>query len=230
MSRRLYVKKDDKIQVLSSPRQKSSLDISWEYVGGKEGKVIWVMDNPTSDDMFVSLYRGATLEEDGQTVTIPSYLFGNAFAEVYLANGLSGFVQNLRNIPSYTLAVVQSNNTRQIAFVFRLPAYTMLKVPEYGFVNLKGISATLYPVKPIDYSMFSVLWDFDEVPEYIAESGVSVQSPSDPYAVQSYEFAVDHIGNVMTPRVVLPIPKSWVALGTDVASFLEKIESLFKHV
>ena len=109
------------------------------------------MQNLTDKVQYVTLLRGATLDINGQTGTIPNYLFGDAFAEVYFANGLSSYITGLNNIPLYSLAFVTIHDdpsSTQVAFVFQLPPNSTITAPEYGFMNLKDITGELVPVTP----------------------------------------------------------------------------------
>ena len=77
-------------------------------------EVQWVLVNKTYDTKYVSLLRGAVLEIQGQTYSIPEYIFGNAFADVYFANDLSSYISNLNDIPLYSLAVLKSPSGQSI--------------------------------------------------------------------------------------------------------------------
>jgi len=191
-------------------------------------EVQWILVNKTYDKKYVSLLRGAVLEIHGQTYAVPKYVFGNAYADVYFANSLSSYVNNLNEVPLYSLAVLKSPSGQSIVgFVFALPPKGILIVPEYGFVGLKSIEAELLEVKPENLNLYVVIYDYAEVLEYEQESGVQVQAPPDPYAVFSYQFRIDNVGTIVTPRVILEIPQSdvnfVVTLIDDIKKFFHKL-------
>ena len=191
-------------------------------------EVQWILVNKTYDKKYVSLLRGAVLEIQGRTYAVPKYVFGNAYADVYFANSLSSYINNLNEVPLYSLAILKSHSGQSIiGFVFALPPKGILIVPEYGFVGLKSIEAELLEVKPENLNLYVVIYDYAEVLEYEQESGVSVQAPPDPYAVFSYQFRIDNVGTVVTPRVILEIPQSdvnfIVTLIDDIKKFFHKL-------
>ena len=191
-------------------------------------EVQWILVNKTYDKKYVSLLRGAVLEIHGQTYAVPKYVFGNAYADVYFANSLSSYVNNLNEVPLYSLAVLKSPSGQSIVgFVFALPPKGILIVPEYGFVGLKSIEAELLEVKPENLNLYVVIYDYAEVLEYEQESGMQVQAPPDPYAVFSYQFRIDNVGTIVTPRVILEIPQSdvnfVVTLIDDIKKFFHKL-------
>jgi len=108
------------------------------------GEVQWILVNKTYEKKYVSLLRGAVLEIQGQNYAIPMYIFGEAYADVYFANGLSSYINDLNNVPLYSLAILKSPSGQSIVgFVFALPPKGVLIVPEYGFVGLKSLEAQL---------------------------------------------------------------------------------------
>ena len=192
------------------------------------GEVQWVLVNKTYDSKYVSLLRGAILEIQGQTYAIPKYIFGNAFAEVYFANSLSSYISNLNNIPLYSLAILKSPSGQSIVgFVFVLPPKGVLVVPEYGFYGLKSLEAELLEVNPENLNLYVIIYDYAEIIEYEQQTGLHVQAPPDPYAVFSYQFKINDVGTVVTPRVILEIPQSDVNFVTtlidDIKKFFRKL-------
>jgi len=186
-------------------------------------EVQWILVNKTYDKKYVSLLRGAVLEIQGQTYSIPKYIFGNAFADVYFANSLSSYVSNLNEIPLYSLAILKdSSNKSIVGFVFVLPPKGVIIVPEYGFVGLKSLEAQLLEVNPENLNLYAIIYDYAEIIEYEQETGVQVQSPPDPYAVFSYQFKIDNVGSVMTPRVIIEIPQSDVNIVTTIIDDIKK--------
>jgi len=211
--------------------QNDKLALYYTY-DSKEGEVNWIMQNKTNSLVLVSLLRGAVLSINGQTYTIPNYLFGNAFAEVYFANDVSNFITDLNNIPLYSLAIVKNNNeVRTIAFVFQIPANSVIIAPEYGFTGLQSLSGELLEVTPINQNLFTIVYDFAEIVEYEYQSGIYVNYPPDPYVVQSYQFLVNNLGQIVTPRLILELPESDVytvkSLMKDIEKIVDKLKKIF---
>ena len=197
-----------------------------------QGRVDWIMQNNTNSSILVSLLRGAELNINGQTYTIPDYLFGNAFAEVYFANNLSNFITDLNNIPLYSLAIVNNNNgVRTIAFVFQIPPNSVIIAPEYGFNGLQNIDGQLLEVTSINQNLFGIVYDFSEIIEYEYQTGINVNYPPEPYIVQSYQFLIDDLGQIMTQRLILEIPESDIntvkSLVTDIQKIIGKLKKIF---
>ena len=211
--------------------QNDKLALYYTY-DSKEGEVNWIMQNKTNSLVLVSLLRGAVLSINGQTYTIPNYLFGNAFAEVYFVNDVSNFITDLNNIPLYSLAIVKNNNeVRTIAFVFQIPANSVIIAPEYGFTGLQSLSGELLEVTPINQNLFTIVYDFAEIVEYEYQSGIYVNYPPDPYVVQSYQFLVNNLGQIVTPRLILELPESDVytvkSLMKDIEKIVDKLKKIF---
>jgi len=193
-----------------------------------QGQVTWIMVNKTDTTLYVSLLRGASLNINGQNATVPSYVFGNAFAEVYFANGLSSYINDLNNIPLYSLAVLKSPSGQTIVgFVFALPPNSVVSAPEYGFIGLQSLNGQLLEVTPENDNLYAIIYDFVEIMEYEQEAGVQVQAPPDPYAVYSYQFSISDIGTIVTPRVIFKVPQSDVNVITglinDIKKFFHKL-------
>jgi len=204
---------------------KVALYYTYDYY---QGQVTWIMVNKTNTTLYVSLLRGASLNINGQNATVPSYVFGNAFAEVYFANGLSSYINDLNNIPLYSLAVLKSPSGQTIVgFVFALPPNSVVSAPEYGFVGLQSLNGQLLEVTPENDNLYAIIYDFVEIMEYEQEAGVQVQAPPDPYAVYSYQFSISDIGTVVTPRVIFKVPQSDVnaitGLINDIKKFFHKL-------
>ncbi len=152
--RRLYAKVKD-IQPLSEipPNatllwQNDSFAVYYVY-DIYASEVQWVLVNKTYDTKYVSLLRGAVLEIQGQTYAIPKYIFGNAFADVYFANGLSSYINNLNDVPLYSLAVLKDSSGKSIVgFVFVLPPKGVIIVPEYGFVGCNLLRLNFLKLNP----------------------------------------------------------------------------------
>jgi len=234
--RKLYVKSKD-IRVLSEVPPNATL--LWEndkfavyYIYDIYAhEVQWVLVNKTYEKKYVSLLRGAVLEINGVPYPIPKYIFGEAFADVYFANSVSSFINDLNDIPLYSLAVLKAPSGYSIiGFVFALPPKGVLVAPEYGFVGLKSLEAELLEVKPENLNLYVIIYDYAEVLEYEAQTGLKVNAPPDPYAVFTYQFKVDNIGTVVTPRLILEIPQSDVniilTIIHDIKKFFHKLLSL----
>lgn len=192
------------------------------------GKVDWILVNKTQMPYFVSLLRGAILNINGESIEIPQYVFGNAFAEVYYANGLSMFVENLNDIPIYSLAVLKTGDSKKIiGFVFSLPANGIIQVPEYGFTNLQMLSAELLSVEPQLINLYAIIYNYNEIYEYYQESGVMPSAPYDPYIARSFQFSIAKIGTIMTERIILEIPTSDIQ---QASSLIDAIKRFFKAI
>jgi hypothetical protein len=211
--------------------QNNKLTLYYTY-DSKEGRVNWIMQNKTNSSILVSLLRGAELNINGQTYTIPEYLFGNAFAEVYFANNLSNFITDLNNIPLYSLAIMKNkNDNRTIAFIFQIPANSIIIAPEYGFRGLQSLNGQLLEITPISKNLFGIVYDFAEIVEYEYQTGILVNYPPDPYMVQSYQFLIDNLGQIVTQRLILEIPESDInavkSLVSDFQKVIDKLKKIF---
>jgi len=204
---------------------KVALYYTYDYY---QGQVTWIMVNKTNTTLYVSLLRGAELNIDGQNATVPSYIFGNAFSEVYFANGLSSYINDLNNIPLYSLAVLKTPSGQTIiGFVFALPPNSVISAPEYGFVGLQSLNGQLLEVTPENDNLYVIIYDYAEIMEYEQEAGVQVQAPPDPYAIYSYQFNISDVGTVITPRVIFKVPQGDVNVITglinDIKKFFHKL-------
>ena len=211
--------------------QNDNLALYYTY-DSSQGQVNWIMQNKTTDTKLVSLLRGAELNLNNQIYVIPDYIFGNAFAEVYFANGLSTFITDLNNIPLYSLAILTNENDQKtIGFVFQIPANSVIIAPEYGFNGLQSINGQLLEVEAVNYNLFAIVYDFLEIIEYEQEAGIQVNYPPDPYAIQSYKFLIDNLGNIMTQRLILEIPQSDIntvkSLVKDIQKVIDKLKKIF---
>jgi len=211
--------------------QNDKLALYYTY-DSSQGRVEWIMQNKTNSSILVSLLRGAELNINGQIYTIPEYLFGNAFAEVYYANDLSNFITDLNNIPLYSLAIMKNNyDYRTIAFVFQIPPNSVIIAPEYGFTGLQSLTGQLLEVTPTNQNLFGIIYDFSEIIEYENQTGINVNYPPDPYMVQSYQFQIDNLGQIMTQRLILEIPESDIntvkSLVLDIQKVIDKLKKIF---
>jgi hypothetical protein len=211
--------------------QNDKLALYYNY-DSTQGRVDWIMQNNTNSSILVSLLRGAELNINNQTYTIPNYLFGNAFAEVYFANGLSTFITDLNNIPLYSLAIVKNkSNYRTIAFIFQIPSNSVIIAPEYGFNGLQSINGQLLEATATSENLYVIAYDFAEIIEYQLQTGINVNYPPDPYIIQSYEFEIDMIGDVVTSRLIFEIPEisvnSTKSLVRDIIKIIDKLKGIF---
>jgi len=193
-----------------------------------QGEITWIMVNKTNQVMYACLLRGATLNINGRTVTVPNYLFGDAFAEVYFANGLSSYINSLQDVQLYSLAIVNDGNKMQVAFVFQLPPNGVVQVPEYGFVGLQSVQGNLVTATPGKDNLYAIIYDYMEILEYENEAGVSVTAPPDPYAVFSYSFNVIEMGYPITRRVIFEIPEEDVNTAKSMIKDLKGIFNTLK--
>ncbi|CAJ31674.1 hypothetical protein AFV7_gp54 [Betalipothrixvirus pezzuloense] len=207
--------------------ENDSLALYYTY-DSSQGKVTWIFVNKTPMRKLVSLLRGAVLSIDGRQIVVPQYIFGNAFADVYFGNGASSYINDLNDIPLYSLAILKPASGQYIVgFVFSLPPNSVICVPEYGFVNLVSLSGRLVEVKPGTINMYAIIYDYAEVIEYELEARITVALPPDPYVVFSYCFGIDEVGTIITPRTILVIPQSDVNIANDIINFFKKIARLF---
>ncbi len=211
--------------------QNDKLALYYNY-DSKEGRVDWIMQNKTNSSILVSLLRGAELNINGQTYAIPSYLFGNAFAEVYFADELSNFITSLQNIPLYSLAIVRDKYyDRTIAFVFQIPANSVIIAPEYGFRGLQSLFGELLEVTPVNQNLFAIIYDFAEIIEYEYQTGIYMNYPPDPYIIQSFEFLIDKLGQIITQRLILEIPETDIntvkSLISDIRKIIDRLKKIF---
>lgn len=220
------MKKDKKIFV-STTEHCSSLCVAATYNGGSEGEIIWRLTNGTDAVKYVALVRGATLQINGQEVSIPAYLFGRAFPEVYFNEGMSVFGTKDSSFANlYTLAVY---NDETIGFVFALPPQTTVSVPEYGFINLVKYDAKLVPVELGEDKLFVDIYNYSEVIEYESEIGQNLGYLPDPIAFKSMVVTAprSELGYSFHERVLLPIPYQWLETADTVARAIEKLKQLF---
>ncbi|ARM76918.1 hypothetical protein [Acidianus manzaensis] len=215
-ARRLYLKKPFKPEIKplaessstseiksSTLYSKSGLTLKYQYIGGSEGQVNWIMENNNDKKIDVILIRGAMLNINGESISVPKYVFGDAYAEVYYANHLSTFIQSVNDIPLYSLAILKNNDNKQIGFVFSIPPKSSISVPEYGFVGLVSLQGELYSASAGTLNLYTVFYDYTEIQDYENESGTTVSAPPDPYTVYSIYFDVEQLGDPIIPRYII---------------------------
>ncbi|CAH69431.1 hypothetical protein [Deltalipothrixvirus pozzuoliense] len=210
----------------------NELSVKGNYIGGEYGEMIWNIINTTNVTQYVALVRGATIKlqdsSSSQEVTIPDYLFGRAFAEVYFNLGISQFGDDATAFETpYTLAVYNGDT---IGFVFAVKPYTVIHVPEYGFTNLVSYTARLLPVKLGGINTYIDFYDYSEVVQYQSQTGYNINYMPDPIVFSSIQVKADAnlLGYGFHERLLLPIPTQWLNIANDVATALEKLKSLSK--
>lgn len=204
LSKFFYTRKEDEITWETT--QENKLYVTATYVGGNEGKVIWNLVNGTDELKLVGLVRGADLE----TGTVPEYLFGRAFGDVYYLLGMSTYLKDLQNIPMYTLAVY---NDQTIGFVFAIPPKEVVKVPEYGFIGLKSYTARLIEVKPKKLGTYLILYNPEEYLIYYNELGQNLGVLPAVYMTSSYNVEAENLGYSFHERLVIKVPKLAIDMG-----------------
>ena len=197
--------------------------VKGDYVGGSEGEMVWKLINNTDQTRFVGLVRGATVEGE----TIPSYLFGRAFGDVYYLLGMSEFIYDPNDIPLYSLAVYNGNT---IGFVFRLPKKSITEVPEYGFVDMTSYTAKLVDVKLTEPKIWSVAYSPSEYLQYYNEIGEYLGALSPVYIVKSVGAEASDLGYSFHERIVLEVPYQWVQEGIQLGKEVENIIARLKKV
>jgi len=191
------------------------------------GEVQWVLVNKTYEKKFVSLLRGAVMENHGQTYVAPKYILGNAYADVYFGNHMSYYITDLNDVNIHALGILKSpSGQRIVGAVFALPPKGVIVISEYGFIGLKSIEAELLEVIPENLNMYLIFYDHNEIISYEDASGVKVQAPPNPYTVLSFQFKIDNIGTIMTHRMILEIPleisQNFVDILTSIVHDIKK--------
>ena len=253
----LHMRKGSKPYVTPAPQcnqltQNEGLCITGKYVGGQYGEMIWQLTNTSDKYRYVGLVRGATLCVDGSnentsvgsntgsvggntpntqcqsTITIPDYLFGRAFGDVYYLLGMSQFATSPSDISLYTLAVYENT----IGFVFALPPRSTLNVPEYGFKNLVSYNAYLVEVELSDKpSMYAVIYSPTEYLAYYDEIGEYLGALPPAYIVNSITaYAKAYIGASFNERIVLRVPEQWLTEAVKLGDAVERILRLLGKI
>lgn len=199
------------------------LCVTMQYVGGQYGEVIWKMINLTDKVQYVGLVRGAIL----QNASVPEYLFGRAFGDVYYLLGASEFIYDTNEIPLYSLAVYNGNT---IGFVFQIPPKSVLNVPEYGFIGLQSYTARLVEVKFEPPRVWAIAYSPSEYLEYYSEAGVNYGALPPAYIVKSVLAKASNLGYSFHERIVLEIPNQWVEEGIKLGQEFENFISLLKRL
>jgi len=166
----------------------------------KNAMVDWFIENRTNEDKYVSLYRGAILNG----VSIPFYILGSEFAEVYFVRNESRFITSLADLRSQALAVLDDGTRLQIGAVFYLPARGVIQVTEFGYKGVEQLGGEVFEVKVMDADLFAVFYDYGEVIDYTTRYGHAISPPYDPYAISSLRFSIPTIGYMPTFRHIVP--------------------------
>ncbi|AXQ00110.1 hypothetical protein SFV1gp28 [Sulfolobus filamentous virus 1] len=164
-----------------------------------QNDIEWIIDNPTQSEIYVSILRNG-------------YVFGSAFAEVYIGNGYVDLwtdkSQSTSDSNPYRMAVLSSNNFKNIVFVFKVPPKTVLHVPEGGFSQQNPpADYSLINVTPSSLKSYLVAYDPVLPMAYILQTGNVVLSMPDPYPLTVYEFT----SNVNLPN---PFPRLFFQYST----------------
>ena len=163
----------------------------------KEGMVNWLIENKTDEDKYVSLYRGTVLKDH----TIPFYILGSEFAEVYFAKNESSFINSLGDLRLHTLAILHDGSYSQIGAVFYLPARGVIRIPEFGYEDLEQLIGEVLEVKCVGLDFSLVFYDYTEITDY----GHKIFPPHDPYAIETLKFFIHKIGWMPTYRYIVPV-------------------------
>jgi len=254
----LHMRKETKPYVTPATQcdqltQNEGLCVTGKYVGGQYGEMIWQLTNLSDKYRYVGLVRGATLCVDSpntpsnentsntnnvgsntanttckSTITIPNYLFGRAFGDVYYLLGMSQFATSPLDISLYTLAVYENT----IGFVFALPPHTTLNVPEYGFKNLVSYTAYLVEVELSDKpSMYAVIYSPTEYLTYYDELGQYLGALPPAYIVNSITaYTKVYIGASFNERIVLRIPDQWFTEANKLGNAVERVLQLLRKM
>ncbi|AZI75780.1 hypothetical protein SBFV2_gp13 [Sulfolobales Beppu filamentous virus 2] len=152
--------------------------LSYQWVSSDE--VEWVISNPTQQILYTAIWRNG-------------YIFGSAFTEVYIRNGLTKIwtdpSQSTTDQEPYRIGLVTNPYYPTLAFVFKVPPGSTLYVPEYGFSQQEP---------PQDYRLItvtpgtktSVLVAYDPMLPviYMLQSQEPVLSMPSPYPLEVLSF------------------------------------------
>ena len=164
-----------KVEATSQGNQPS---LSFQWVASDE--VEWIISNPTDQTIYASIWRN-------------NYVFGSAFAEVYIRNGATELwedtSQETTNEMPYRIGLVNNPYYPTLAFVFKVPPKSTLYIPEYGFSQQEPPQDyQLIPVTP--GSKISVLVAYDPMLPviYTLQAGEPVLSMPSPYPLEILTF------------------------------------------
>lgn len=203
------------------PSSGQNLYINYQY-DEKNGIVTWILGNGTSQTQYLGIMRGAVI--DGYY--IKPYYFGSAFWPVYLGtiNGenVSTLITNLNNIRPYSLAAI---NNKFIGFVFSVPPYSEMHVPEAGFNGLRSLFYQLVVLTPDQLNSYIVFWNPAlQWVLYNQQTGYTSIPVPDPYPASMYNF----ISNInVEPGVSVIMLKTHQTVVNVIRSIEQPILSLF---
>ena len=103
-------------------QQANTPSLTFQWLSPDE--VEWVINNPTDQTLYTGIWRNG-------------YIFGSAFTEVYIRNGLTKLWEDVNEVTSdqepYRIGLVSDPYYPTLAFVFKVPPQSTLQIPEYGF-------------------------------------------------------------------------------------------------
>jgi len=171
-------------------------------VDQSNGIVNWVVTNGTSETKYVVIYRGAVFDN----FTVEPYPFGNAYYPDYAGKicgqTVSFPIQNLNNIPPYSLGMI---NNKIVAFVFQVPPNSQLTVAEGGFNGVKQLIYTLVEVTPEKLHTYLVFWCLFQWFDYMAQTGFNVTPVTLPWVVKMYNFTTNVNMPTAFPNLVIKV-------------------------
>ncbi|AZI75875.1 hypothetical protein SBFV3_gp40 [Sulfolobales Beppu filamentous virus 3] len=121
---------------VSTSTSTGSPSLSYQWIS--QNGIEWIIDNPTDSLIYAVIVRNG-------------YVFGDAFTEVYIRNGVANIWESKTDTTPesnpYRIALLYDGQNLVFGFVFAVPPHTVLKVPEYGFSQQNP---------PSDYSLVTV--------------------------------------------------------------------------
>ena len=171
-------------------------------VDQNNGIVNWVITNGTSETKYVVIYRGAVFDN----FTVEPYPFGNAYypdyAGIICGKTVSFPIQNLNNIPPYSLGMI---NNKIVAFVFQVPPNSQLTVAEGGFNGVKQLIYNLVEVTPEKLHTYLVFWCLFQWFDYMLQTGFNVTPVTLPWVVKIYNFTTNVSMPTAFPNLVIKV-------------------------
>lgn len=151
--------------------------------------VQYTISNSTSQPLACVLYRGVT-------GLAPPYYFGNAFgqgvyysmgiAQYYDTTALSGPIPVNENAMYFLASLYVGNSQYLTCFVFVVPAGGSVQVLEGGIPDCSLlIDAHAYIVSLMNVNTFCETYSEAAVLQYESQTGISVPSSPNPYAVST---------------------------------------------
>lgn len=187
--------------ILIASQQQGGLTLN-PVVDQNNGIVHWVITNGTNETKYVVIYRGAIFED----FTVQPYPFGNAYYPVY-AGKICGQtasypIQNLNNIPPYSLGMI---NNKIVAFVFQVPPNSQLSIAEGGFNGVKQLIYTLIEVKPEKLHTYIIFWCIMQWIDYMLQTGYNATPVTLPWITRMYNFTTNVSMEIAYPNLVIKV-------------------------